>query len=152
MLRLHDDFSQRVILDTDQMEWVPSPVQGVERKMLDRIGDEVARATSLVRYAPGSVFTEHVHGGGEEFLVLSGEFNDALGSYPPGTYVRNPPGSRHAPWAGPEGAVIFVKLHQFDADDLNRVVINTVTQPWPASATCSVWRPGRRSPPTSSSA
>jgi anti-sigma factor ChrR (cupin superfamily) len=130
MLRLHDDFSERVIIDTSSIEWVPSPAAGVERKMLDRIGDEVARATSLVRYAPGSSFNEHRHGGGEEFLVLEGEFNYEHGSYPVGTYVRNPPGSCHSPWAGPEGAVIFVKLQQFDPQDLSRVVINTVTEPW----------------------
>jgi anti-sigma factor ChrR (cupin superfamily) len=40
--------------------------------MLDRIGDEVARATSVVRYAPKSRFSAHVHGGGEEFLLLDG--------------------------------------------------------------------------------
>jgi len=58
--------------------------------MLDRIGDEVARATSLVRYAPDSTFSPHVHGGGEEFLVLEGEFGDEHQNYPAGTYVRNP--------------------------------------------------------------
>jgi len=31
--------------------------------MLDRIGDEVARATSIVRYAPHSRFAPHVNGG-----------------------------------------------------------------------------------------
>jgi anti-sigma factor ChrR (cupin superfamily) len=38
--------------------------------MLDR--DEVARATSIVRYARHSHFLPHTHGGGEEFLVLEG--------------------------------------------------------------------------------
>ena len=38
--------------------------------MLDRIGDEVARAKSIVRYAPESQFSPHVHDGGDEFLVL----------------------------------------------------------------------------------
>jgi hypothetical protein len=65
---------------------------GVERMMLDRIGDEVARATSLVRYAPNSTFSPHVHGGGEEFFVLEGEFGDEHRTYPAGTYVRNPIG------------------------------------------------------------
>jgi anti-sigma factor ChrR (cupin superfamily) len=45
-------------------------MHGVERRMLDRIGDEVARATSIVRYASESRFSPHVHDGGEEFLVL----------------------------------------------------------------------------------
>ena len=47
---------------------------GVERRMLDRIGDEVARATSIVRCAPGSHFSPHTHTGGEEFIVIEGVF------------------------------------------------------------------------------
>ena len=66
--------------------------------MLDRIGDEVARATSIVRYAPGSSFARHEHAKGEEFLVLEGIFSDDSGDYPAGFYVRNPPGSGHTPF------------------------------------------------------
>lgn len=129
-MKLNADFSARVVLHTPDMNWVASPMPGVERKMLDRLGEEVARATSVVRYAPGSRFSEHTHGGGEEIFVLSGVFHDSNGSYPAGTYIRNPPGSSHAPWAGPEGATIFVKLHQFDSRDQKTVVINTHNQPW----------------------
>ncbi|MDP3518216.1 MAG: cupin domain-containing protein [Pseudohongiella sp.] len=129
-MNINSDFKERVVIDTNDIVWVPSPMPGVERKMLDRIGDEVARATSLVRYAPNSSFSAHTHGGGEEFLVLEGVFNDAAGSYPAGTYVRNPIGSSHAPWAGAEGATIFVKLHQFEQQDLTPGIINTKTQPW----------------------
>lgn len=124
-MRINADFSQPVVIDTTALDWAPSPMAGVERRMLDRIGDEVARATSLVRYAPDARFSEHVHGGGEEILVLEGSFHDASGDYPAGTYVRNPIGSKHAPWAGPEGTVLFVKLHQFDAEDSRQVVIDT---------------------------
>jgi anti-sigma factor ChrR (cupin superfamily) len=89
---------------------------GVDRRMLDRIGDEVARATSIVRYAPGSHFSAHTHTGGEEFIVLEGTFQDEHGDYPVGTYVRNPPTTSHTPGAA-EGCTIFVKLWQFDPDD-----------------------------------
>ena len=75
-MHLNADFSERVVIRPADYQWVASPMPGVERMMLDRIGDELARATSLVRYAPGSVFSEHVHTGGEEFLVLEGEFGD----------------------------------------------------------------------------
>ena len=92
--------------------------------MLDRIGDEVARATSIVRYAPRSCFPPHVHGGGEEFLVLEGVFQDEHGDFPAGCYVRNPPESRHTPGSAP-GCTLFVKLWQFDSADRTRVVINT---------------------------
>lgn len=118
------DFSQPVALATDALPWEASPQPGVERRLLDRIGGEVARATSLVRYAPGSAFPEHEHALGEEFLVLEGVFSDEHGDYPAGTYVRNPPASRHSPrTAG--GCVIFVKLRQMPPHERARIVVDT---------------------------
>jgi anti-sigma factor ChrR (cupin superfamily) len=127
------DFAQRVVLATDDLPWVPSPQQGVERRLLDRIGGEVARATSLVRYAPDSIFPPHGHALGEEFLVLEGVFSDEYGDYPAGTYVRNPPGSRHAPRTAP-GCTILVKLRQMPPSERGRVVIDTAAAPWEAGA------------------
>lgn len=115
-MEIHADFNQAVSLDSEAMAWSPSPMAGVDRRMLDRIGGEVARATSIVRYAPNSAFSPHTHSGGEEFLVLDGTFVDEHGSYPKGMYVRNPVGSRHTP-SSPDGCVIFVKLWQMDPDD-----------------------------------
>ena len=106
-----DDRSRVALVHGGSAPWVASPESGVERRLLERIGGEVALATSIVRYAAGSRFAEHVHGLGEEFLVLEGVFSDAAGDYPVGTYVRNPPGSRHAPFSV-GGCVIFVKLRQ----------------------------------------
>ena len=129
-MRINADFSKRIVIRPDDYEWVASPMPGVERMMLDRIGDEVARATSLVRYAPNSTFSSHVHGGGEEFLVLDGEFGDEHGVYPKGTYVRNPIGTGHTPRIGEEGCLIFVKLHQFGQDDRKPVVMDTCNSAW----------------------
>ena len=44
-MRVNADFSERVVIRPDKYDWVASPAAGVERMMLDRIGDEVARAT-----------------------------------------------------------------------------------------------------------
>src|SRR5258708_22503350 len=125
-MELNADFSQRVIVHAARLSWVPSPIPGVDRRMLDRIGDEVARATSIVRYAPGSQFSPHTHGGGEEFLVLDGVFQDEHGDFPAGTYVRNPPTSRHTPRSAP-GCTLFAKLWQFDLSHRTQVGINTAT-------------------------
>ena len=54
-MKIHTDLKLRVIADTTDMPWAPSPVNGIDRKMLERDGDEVARATSLVRNAPNSL-------------------------------------------------------------------------------------------------
>ena len=98
--------------------------------MLDRIGKETGHATSLVRYAADSEFPAHVHSGGEEILVLEGEFSDEHGNYPTGSYLRNPIGTSHAPKIGSAGATILVKLHQFDPLDTMQVNIDTSVAPW----------------------
>lgn len=131
-MNLNNDFTARVVQHATDAAWTPSPLPGVGRRMLDRVGDEVARATSIVRYAAGSRFDEHVHHGGEEILVLDGVFSDEHGDYPAGTYLRNPPGTRHAPFSR-EGCTLFVKLWQFAASDLKPVRIATSS---------TAWRPG----------
>lgn len=67
-MRLNADFSQRVVVRPADYRWVASPMPGVERMMLDRIGDQ--------------------------------------------------------------GALIFVKLHQFAADDHRQFTINTRNSEW----------------------
>jgi len=126
---LHADLSQRAVVLTPTLAWIPSPMVGVERRLLDRNGDEVARATSVVRYAPGSHFEPHSHGGGEEILVLEGTFSDEHGDYATGTYLRNPVGSSHAPFSA-EGCTILVKLRQMHPLDQQRIAIDTRRSTW----------------------
>ncbi|MBC7152367.1 MAG: cupin domain-containing protein [Rhizobium sp.] len=110
-MRLNADLDEPVIVHAARLDWTPSPAAGVDRRMLYREGGEIARATSIVRYAPGSAFPEHAHDGGEEILVLEGVFQDEHGDYPAGSYFRNPPGTAHSP-AAAEGCKIFVRLWQ----------------------------------------
>lgn len=128
-MQLNTDYGVPVVIRPGDQDWVSSPEGGVERWLLERDGGEVARATSLVRFAPGSRFSVHEHGGGEEFLVLAGTFSDESGDFPAGTYVRNPPGTRHAPHST-EGCTIFVKLRQFAPADRQGVVIDTTRADW----------------------
>lgn len=121
---LNMDFSQRVVVHTREQEWQPSPAAGVERKPLAREEAERGHATSIVRYKPGSSFKRHEHPLGEEILVLEGVFSDETGHYPAGTYLRNPPGTGHAPFSE-EGCTLLVKLHQFDPRDTATVRVDT---------------------------
>lgn len=123
-MELNSNFDERVAVHSRDMPWQASPMTGVDRRMLDRLGGEVARATTIVRYAPGSHFSPHIHTGGEEFLVLEGVFQDEHGDFPVGSYIRNPPQSSHTPGSEP-GCVIFVKLWQFDLEDRNQIRIDT---------------------------
>lgn len=129
-MKINWNFDQRVVVDTTQEPWHPSPVAGVERLYLDR--DEqptLTRATSLVRYAPGSSFEPHTHEFGEELFVIEGTFSDEHGSYPKGSYVHNPPDSTHTPHCE-AGCLVFVKQQQLDPKDLQRKIVQTPTEPW----------------------
>jgi len=126
---LNMDFTKRVVIDSNTMDWVASPKAGVWRKPLAREEAEQGHATSIVRYDPGASFSEHGHPLGEEILVLEGVFSDETGDYPAGTYFRNPQGFRHAPFSN-DGCVILVKLHQFQTGDDARVQIDTHNTQW----------------------
>lgn len=126
---LNMDFSQQVVIRSDQQAWQPSPMQGVSRKPLAREEAERGHATSIVRYEPGARFRSHEHPMGEEILVLEGTFSDEHGDFGPGTYFRNPAGTSHAPFSE-NGCTLFVKLHQFHPHDTQAVCINTQTTAW----------------------
>ncbi|BDX22036.1 cupin [Polynucleobacter sp. TUM22923] len=126
---IHADYSKRVVINHHDLPWVKSPESGIERRMLDRIGDEVAKATSIVRYQPGSRFPLHMHELGEEILVLDGVLSDEAGDYPAGTYIINPPGSAHAPYTE-NGCTLFVKLRHLGVDQIEREVLDTKSAEW----------------------
>lgn len=129
IMKINADLYQRVVVTTDDLPWQDSPVAGIARRLIERDGDEVARATSIVRYAPGSRFTRHVHELGEEILVLEGDFGDETGQYGPGTYLKNPAGSAHAPYSV-QGCTLFVKLRHLDLADQEPVVVDTQSATW----------------------
>ena len=126
---LNMDFCAKVVIESPQQDWVASPMPGVWRRPLAREDAERGHATSIVRYEPGARFSAHDHPEGEEILVLEGLFSDETGDYPAGTYFRNPEGFRHAPFSN-EGCVLLVKLHQFQPDDTQHIVIDTNREPF----------------------
>ena len=128
-MQINADLQQRVVIDSTALDWLPSPLPGVERRPLERMAAESGRATSIVRYAPGSSFKSHAHPLGEEILVLQGTFADEHGSYPAGTWLKNPPGSQHAP-SSPDGCLLFVKLCHMSEADTNTECINTRVAQW----------------------
>jgi anti-sigma factor ChrR (cupin superfamily) len=127
---LNADLSQRVVIETDAMEWAPSPSPTVWRKRLYLDGTaEAGVVTSIVRYDAGSAFPEHGHPEGEEIFVLDGIFSDETGDYPAGTHILNPEGFRHAPFSR-EGCTLFVKLRQYAGADRPRQQRNTNALEW----------------------
>lgn len=132
---MNADLMQRAVIDTTAMTWQPSPSGGVWRKRLELIGSvEAGRVTSIVRYEAGSAFPAHKHPEGEEILVLEGTFSDEFGDHAAGSYLLNPDGSGHAPFAN-QGCIIFVKLRQYAGTNRKQVAIDTNTLPWISGAT-----------------
>ena len=126
---LNMDFNKRVLIATKDLEWQESPKPGVWRKPLARESAERGHATSIVRYDAGANFHTHNHPLGEEILVLEGTFSDETGDYHAGCYFRNPEGFRHSPFSN-EGALILVKLHQFQDGDDTHLTIQTDNTTW----------------------
>ena len=123
------DFNKRVVVNSNDQDWVASPKPGVWRKPLAREDAERGHATSVVHYDLGAKFSEHGHPLGEEILVLSGTFSDETGNYGEGTYFRNPEGFSHSPFSE-QGCEILVKLHQFASGDESHVCIDTNKANW----------------------
>jgi anti-sigma factor ChrR (cupin superfamily) len=130
MTEINPDRRQLAVMHTAGMDWQPSPSPDVWRKRLELVGpEETGPVTSVVRYRAGGAFAEHGHPEGEEFLVLEGTFSDEHGDYPAGSFVLNPPGSRHTPFSR-EGCTLFVKLRQYAGEGRRQLAIDTRDGDW----------------------
>ena len=115
-IELNADKKNSVLVNVDGAAATQAAGQtDVKRTMYERVGGEVARASTKVTFKPNTPFPSHVHDGGEEFVVLSGVWKDKWGNFPKYTYIRNYIGSSHEPSIGEEGCEIFVKLRQMSA-------------------------------------
>jgi anti-sigma factor ChrR (cupin superfamily) len=128
-MMINMNLNQSVTINTNKCNWATTLQHGILRKKLERELDEIGHATSIVRYEAGASFQYHSHPNGEEILVLDGVFSDQMGEYKKGTYIRNPPGSMHAPFSK-KGCTLFVKLNQFHPSDKTRVCINSLNALW----------------------
>ncbi|WP_150526371.1 cupin domain-containing protein [Roseibium sediminis] len=123
-MQIHADLTKRAVVNTISQDWVPSPMSGVESQLLESDDRETERATSLVRFAPGSRFVTETHDMSEEFLVLDGVYSDERGDFQKGMYVRNPPGSEFISSSTP-GAIIMVKRHRTHPKYKQQVHVDT---------------------------
>ncbi|MBD3586331.1 DUF4437 domain-containing protein [Salinimonas sp. HHU 13199] len=126
---LNQNYSQSVMINTQQLEWETSPARNVWRKKLEREAEESGKATSLVKYGEGASFSTHTHPAGEEIFVITGTFSDESGDYPAGSYLRNPAKSKHAPFSD-AGCELFVKLCYFAPGDVRSVRIDSNVAGW----------------------
>jgi anti-sigma factor ChrR (cupin superfamily) len=107
----------RVVVDTASAAWRPGLVAGLTVLPLHAHGTE---HVALVDWQPGTFFQPHSHFGGEEILVLAGEFADEHGKYPAGTWISSPHLSRHTPFST-KGCRILVKTGHLATTAATRV-------------------------------
>jgi len=67
--------------------------------------------TALVHWPAKEKFVPHQHWGGEEIVVLNGEFCDETGHYAQGSWIRNPHLSQHTPYVEMETLILVKTGH-----------------------------------------
>jgi anti-sigma factor ChrR (cupin superfamily) len=97
--------TRQICIQTGQQKWLPGLVPGLNVMPLHGHAQE---HVALVKWEANTIFQPHQHIGGEEIFVLKGTFEDEFGSYPKGTWLRNPPNSIHTPFTK-EDCIIYVK-------------------------------------------
>jgi len=103
--QFHPNDQERVVIETPSQPWLP----GQGRLTVMTLHEFETQHTALVRWPAGERFVPHRHWGGEEILVLQGEFCDEHGRYPCGTWIRSPHMSEHFPYVEEE-TIILVKV------------------------------------------
>ncbi|QOL25610.1 cupin domain-containing protein [Thalassotalea sp. LPB0316] len=118
-VKLHQfqpDDKAQVRIDTNSAKWLPGQGGLAVMPLHEHQGEHVA----LVKWPAGEKFQPHRHFGGEEILVLSGEFKDEHGSYPTGTWLRSPHLSQHHPFVD-EPTTIWVKTGHLPFDPYGQI-------------------------------
>ncbi|MBD2437123.1 cupin domain-containing protein [Nostoc sp. FACHB-110] len=127
----HDSFSRAAVL-SNSLTWYKTLHTGILFGCFESDQDVQSHpVTMLTKFEPGGFFGLHGHPGGEEILVLQGNFQDETGVHPPGTYLLNPEGFIHRPYSD-EGCLTFVKLRQHGGKTRRQVRVNIFELPWQA--------------------
>lgn len=123
------DFTKRVVLDTNVVDWQKTGVNGITIKPLAIQDDDLGHLTAMIRYNDKSVYTRKERSNGEELLVLAGTFSTHSGDYPTGTYYRNPRDILQLPFSQ-HGCIVFAKLNQIHPEDNQKIAKNVCTDAW----------------------
>ncbi len=107
-LRGFSDGAERIVTNLETAPWTPFGDRVAEVVHFYKEPDRDVTAR-VGRVYPQAQIMEHDHPGGEEVLILDGVFSDQFGDGKPGTWLRYPIGLAHAPYSGPEGALIYIR-------------------------------------------
>lgn len=107
------DTQWRRINTADPVNWFPGPVEGTDVLPLHGHG---CGNVMLVRWNRPAAFKTRIDPRGEELLVLDGAVYDAQGSYPEGSWIRNPIATWQS-WGAKAGTVVYYKNGHFADSD-----------------------------------
>ena len=108
LVKLHQfqaEDCQHIHIDSQNELWL----QGNGNLKVMPLHNFGTESTALVFWPAGENFQPHVHAGGEEIYVISGELIDEQGRYPKGSWIRSPHMSRHNPYVE-QDTLILVKV------------------------------------------
>jgi anti-sigma factor ChrR (cupin superfamily) len=128
--QIHKDLLIRANVSYTSLTWHETDYTGISFGCFEsdhKVQDHPV--TMLTRFDPGGFFPMHGHAGGEEILVLEGNFLDETGVHGPGTYMLNPEGFNHRPYSD-EGCLTFVKLRQHGGKTRQQLRTNIFESSW----------------------
>ncbi len=99
---------EHVAIQTADLPWEPSRVSGMDCKPLYRGPANTPDAMRLERWRAGASPGKREYADGVEILVLRGAFEDEVGRYGKGTWLRLPAGASHSPFSS-QGCELYVK-------------------------------------------
>ena len=99
------DDKQPIVIRPEDQHWQP----GIGNLRVLGLHTYNTESTALVLWPKNEVFQKHTHWGGEEIVVLSGQFIDEHGKYPALSWIRSPHMSQHFPHVE-EQTLILVKV------------------------------------------
>jgi anti-sigma factor ChrR (cupin superfamily) len=105
--QFHPEDTAHVIVRPDDHQWH----DGIGNLVVLSLHEFQGQHTALVYWPANEKFQPHQHWGGEEILVISGEFIDENGHYPAGTWIRSPHLSRHYPYVEEETLILVKTGH-----------------------------------------
>jgi quercetin dioxygenase-like cupin family protein len=94
--------------------WMPAALPGLDFKILNR-DDARGYTTRLLRFAPGSTYPSHRHGGIEEVFIVAGSVSLNGVMLHTGDYCRSEPGTLETAAFSEEGGMAIIVSS--DADE-----------------------------------
>ena len=121
---MNDNYEQRVLINTNDLEWENTQNKGIYKKLLSKKEDE---ETSILKIEESSKLNNNSKINSVEIFVLEGTYINEFGEFNSGTYLRLPK-EDEAFVKSIDGCTIFRKTNYFNDDET--VIIDTNSSSW----------------------